>query len=60
MRCTSKFKADGGTGVSVVFHSADKKSMAMFSVGNFEAEEFTVGAFYDFDASPQQKRSEEK
>lgn len=60
MRCTSKFKADGGTGVGLMFHSADKKSLALFHVETYEAEGFEEGVFYDFEVLPQQKRTEQR
>lgn len=53
MRCTNKFKANGFAGISVVFHSADYRSMAIYVMKPEEAEKFELGKFYEFNANEQ-------
>lgn len=56
MQCTNKFTPNGDIGVSVVFNSADRRSMAVYVMKPEEAREFHIGKFYEFAATEQSAR----
>lgn len=53
LRVTNKFTQNGGVNVTIIFHSADKQSMALFSVSPEEAKKIEVGKFYNFSLQDQ-------
>lgn len=56
MRCTRKFRQNGGVNVAITFESSDRNSMALYSLTPEEAKMFEQGKFYDFHAEEQLKR----
>lgn len=56
MRCTNKFKQNGGVKVMVTFHSDDKHSIAMIAMDGKEAERFEKDKYYEFSAEAQKPR----
>lgn len=53
MRCTRKFRQNGGVNVAVTFESSDRNSMALYSLTPELAKTFEQGKFYDFHAAEQ-------
>lgn len=58
MRCSHKFRqdADEGSYVSLHFHSADKRAMAIIPAEAEDAKKFSEGKFYEFSITQQKSR----